>query len=108
MAARCCSARSPFLRSLISISMFTAPISVPEESNSGVGYGANGTRLPSGRSATASTPRTGFCVLSAIAIGHSSSGSGVPSGQNSLKEPHQCVGPSAGSQPQRSAAAWLK
>ena len=61
--------------------MLTAPMSLPDASWSGVGYGMNGTRVPSGRSATASTPRTGRPVLRVTAIGHSSCGSGVPSGQ---------------------------
>ena len=39
-----------------------------------------GTRVPSGRSATASAPRTARPSLSATAIGHWSCGSGVPSG----------------------------
>ena len=50
--------------------VFTAPRSSPGAPWSGVGNGMNGTRLPSGRSAIASTPRTGRPSLSAIAIGH--------------------------------------
>jgi hypothetical protein len=40
-------------RSLMSINMFTAPTRIPEASYSGVGNGMYGTRVPSGRSATA-------------------------------------------------------
>ena len=60
---------SACLRSLTSTSTLTAPMSVPEASCSGVGYGMNGTRVPSGRSATASAPRTGRFSFSATAMG---------------------------------------
>ena len=41
-------------------------------------------------------PRTGRSSFSAIAIGHSSCGIGVPSGQNSFHEPHHSLEPSGG------------
>ena len=98
---------SPPRPSLMSTSRLTAPISSPSGSRNGVGYGANGTRVPSGRSARASAPRTcRFCWI-ATAIGHWSWGSGVPSGQNSRQDPHHLVLPSSGRQPHRSAAARL-
>src|SRR4028119_242137 len=52
-----------------------------------------GTRLPSGRSATASAPRTARFSFSAAAIGHSSWASGVPSGSNSFQLPHHLPAP---------------
>ena len=66
-----------------------------------------GTRVPSGRSATASMPRIGFPCFSARAIGHWSCGSGVPSGQYSFQEPQNSLLPSSGRQPHSSAAASL-
>ena len=65
--------------SLMSTSMLTAPVSVPAASRIGVGYGMNGTRVPSGRSRIASAPRIGRCSLSVVAIGHSSCRIGLPS-----------------------------
>ena len=56
----------------------------------------NGTRVPSGRSATASCPRTGRPSLRVTAIGHSACGMGVPSGQNSRPVTHQSSLPSYG------------
>ena len=56
----------------------------------------NGTRVPSGRSATASTPRTGRPVFRVTAMGHSSCASGVPSGQYSFQEPHHSLLPISG------------
>ena len=67
----------------------------------------NGTRVPSGRSAIASMPRTGRSSFSAIAIGHWSCGIGVPSGQYSFHEPHHSLVPSGGRWPHSSAAASL-
>lgn len=61
---------SACFRSVMSTSMLIAPISTPWLSYSGVGYGRNGTKLPSGRSAIASTPRTGRPSFRAAAIGH--------------------------------------
>jgi len=71
-----CSAR---LRSLMSISMLTPPTTFPAGVAQRRRVGLEGTRVPSGRSATASAPRIGRPCLTACAIGHSSCGSGVPS-----------------------------
>jgi len=46
--------------SVRSISTFKAPMIRPASSFNGVGYGRKGTRVPSGLSTTASTPRTGY------------------------------------------------
>lgn len=67
-----------------------------------------GTRVPSGRSATASMPRIGTFSFRATAIGHWSCGSGVPSAQYSFQDPHHWLVPSSGRQPQSSTAASLK
>ena len=77
-------------------------------SRSGVGNGMKGTRVPSGRSATASAPRTARPSLSATAIGHWSCGSGVPSGMNSFHVTHHSSLPSTGVRPENSTAASLK
>ncbi len=67
----------------------------------------NGTRVPSGRSASASMPRTGLFSFSAIAIGQSACASGVPSGQYSFQEPHHSLEPSTGRWPHSATAASL-
>ena len=98
---------SAFLRSLMSTSMLTAPISVPVSSCSGVGNGRNGTRVPSGPMSE-DAPRTARSSFSATAMGHSSCGSGLPSGVKiPFQEPHHSLVLSAGRWPQSSAAASL-
>lgn len=67
----------------------------------------NGTRVPSGRSQTASMPRTVRSSLTATAIGHSSCGIGLPSGQYSFHEPHHSLEPMSGRWPHSAAAASL-
>ena len=49
-----CALYSTPLRLVISTKVFTAPVSLPASSNTGVGYARNGMRVPSGRSANAS------------------------------------------------------
>ena len=64
------------VEAVMSTSVFTPPMRTPAASNRGVGYGMNGTRVPSGRSAIASMPRMGRLSFSDNAMGHSSCGSG--------------------------------
>ena len=95
------------VEAVMSTSVFTPPMRTPAASNRGVGYGMNGTRVPSGRSAIASMPRMGRLSFSDNAMGHSSCGSGVPSGQKSFHEPQNSLLPSSGRTPHSSAAASL-
>ena len=100
--------RSRHISPSVGTSRFTAPTTRPSLSRAGVGKGRNRLRSPSGRSANASTPRTGRAVCTATAIGHSSCGRGEPSSLRSFQLTHHLSTPTVGSRPGKADAGAVE